>query len=190
MPTFGWPASDILLTCPPGTTAPVVPIGRLAAINGGEVHTYLQKMEEYETAQRLPSCYINDKAWMKNVLHVVGGKDSSENNLFSQYMYNYEVIVEDTLFGGHVETFTKTSSSVIQEANSLRILELFDQGLSYIGYFGHSSATTFEFNLSTPENYHNPGKYPFFHASGCNAGNFYTFDPLRLSGANFTLSEK
>ncbi len=190
VPTYGWPASDILLTCPPGTTAPVVPIGRLAAINGAEVNVYLQKMQEYETAQRTASCNIEDKAWMKNVLHVVGGKDSSENALFGQYMYNYETIIEDTLFGGHVETFTKTSSSVIQEANSQRILELFDQGLSYIGYFGHSSATTFEFNLSNPENYHNPGKYPFFHASGCNAGNYYTFDPLRLSGANFTLSEK
>src|SRR5690606_28232098 len=72
---------------------------------------------------------------------------------------------------------------------SIRIEELFNSGLGLIGYFGHSSANTFEFNLSNPEIYNNSGKYPFFNVSGCSAGNFYIFDPLRMSG-NMTLSEK
>ncbi len=188
--TFGWPPSDVLLACPPGTVSPVVPTGRLSAINGTEVNNYLQKMIEYETAQRTQSCNIGDQAWMKNIMHVVGGKDSSENILFRQYMQTYENIAEDTLFGGNVETFTKTTNSTIQEANSQRILQLFNEGLSVIGYFGHSSATTFEFNLSSPQNYNNAGKYPFFNASGCNAGNYYTFDPSRVTNGNLSLSEK
>ncbi len=32
--TFGWPASDVLLASAPGLSYPVVPIGRIGAING------------------------------------------------------------------------------------------------------------------------------------------------------------
>jgi hypothetical protein len=187
--TFGWPPSDVMLASEPGTCVPLVPIGRLSAVNGNEVHSYLQKVIQYEQVQHTPSPSIADKAWMKNMIHVVGGKDSSENENFRQNMNGYKAIAEDSLFGGYVETFTKTGTGVIQQANSQRIEQLFDNGLGFIGYFGHSSANTFEFNLSNPEVYTNTGKYPFFNVSGCNAGNFYIFDPLRFSG-NLSLSEK
>jgi Peptidase family C25 len=88
-----------------------------------------------------------------------------------------------------VETFKKTSTSAVQQASSQRIEQLFNTGIGFIGYFGHSSASTFEFNLSDPQIYNNAGKYPFFNVSGCSAGNFYVFDQLRLSG-NLSLSEK
>ncbi len=189
VPTFGWPASDILLSAPHGTCRPSIPIGRLAAITPEEVKHYLNKIQEYEDAQRIPSPLVSDKAWMKNFIHVVGGKDSSENTAFRNYMRNYENIAEDTMYGAYVETFTKTSASAVQQAFGNRIEQLFNEGLSFIGYFGHSSANTFEFNLSNPELYHNQGKYPFFNVSGCSAGNFYIFDPIRPSG-NLTLSEK
>jgi hypothetical protein len=58
-----------------------------------------------------------------------------------------------------------------------------------IGYFGHSSANSLEFNLSSPESYNNTGKYPFFNVSGCTAGNLFIFDSLRLIGS-MSLSEK
>ena len=186
--SFGWPASDILLASPPGLCKPLIPIGRIAAINATEINNYLQKVIEYESAQQTPNS-TSDISWMKTFMHVVGGKDSSENIAFKGYMNSYKLIAEDTLFGAHVETFTKTSTSAVQQANSQRIEQLINGGLGFIGYFGHSSANTFEFNLSNPENYHHQGKYPFFNVSGCSAGNFYIFDPLRQSG-NQTLSEK
>ena len=187
--TFGSPASDASLVALPGSTVPIFPVGRLAAVTGEEVNHYLIKVKQYEQAQQTNSPYIADKAWMKNILHVAGGKDADENTLFMQYMNGYKSIAQDSALGGLVETFSKTSSGIIQQANSLRIEELFAEGLGVIGYFGHSSANTFEFNLSNPELYNNHGKYPFFNVSGCSAGNFYIFDPTRLSG-NLTLSEK
>ena len=187
--TFGWPASDVLLVSEPGKVEPVLPVGRLAAISPEEVSNYLTKIQEYESAQQVPSPVIGDKFWMKNFIHVVGGKDSIENQTFRSYMDSYKQTAEDTLMGAHVETFTKTSTGAIQQANSERIEELFNEGLGFIGYFGHSSANTFEFNLSNPEIYQNAGKYPFFNVSGCSAGNYYIFDPTRLNG-NLTLSEK
>jgi len=189
VPTFGWPASDMMLASQPGFVTPITPIGRLGVVNGAEVNSYLQKIKQYEEAQASSSPSIGTKGYMKNIMHVAGGKDSLENVAFKVYMNSYKNIAEDTLFGGRVETFTKTSAGAVQQANSQRIEQLFNEGLGFIGYFGHSSANTFEFNLSNPQVYNNPGKYPFFNVSGCSAGNFFTLDPLRLSGPT-SISEK
>ena len=189
VPTFGWPASDMLLASLPGQSLPVIPIGRLSVVNGLEISNYLTKIQQYEQVQASPSSSIDDKLWMKKAIHVAGGKNNDESFQFQAYMNGYRNIYQDTLLGGNVETFTKTSSNAVQQAASDRIEYLFDQGLGFIGYFGHSSASTFEFNLSDPQIYNNAGKYPFFNVSGCSAGNFYIFDPLRLNG-NLSLSEK
>ncbi len=189
IPTFGWPASDMLLVSEPGTVLPIAPVGRLGVVNTTEISNYLDKVKQYEQVQQTPGSTIESKAWMKNFIHVAGGKDSAENAEFKNYMNYYKAIAEDSLLGAHVETFTKTSAGAVQQANSQRIEQLFDQGIGFIGYFGHSSASTFEFNLSDPQIYTNTGKYPFFNVSGCSAGNFFIYDPLRLTG-NLSLSEK
>jgi hypothetical protein len=187
--TFGWPASDNLLVSPPGVVRPLAPVGRIAAINGTEVGNYLQKLKQYEAEQKRQSPLIGEKQWMKNAMQIVGGKTEDESALFRFYMDNYKATLQDSLFGGKVETFTKTSVAAVQQASSDRITQLFQEGLGIIGYFGHSSANVFEFNLSNPLSYNNTGKYPFFNVSGCSAGNFYTFDPTRLTD-NLSLSER
>jgi Peptidase family C25 len=187
--TFGWPASDNLLAAAPATLIPLIPIGRLATINGNEVGNYLDKIRQYELAQASNSQTIADKGWMKNIIHVSGGKDSTESATFTSYLDQCKIIAEDTLFGAHVESFAKSGTGSVQQANSQRIEDLFKEGLSFIQYFGHSSANILEFNLSSPEVYQNSGKYPFFAVSGCSAGNFFLYNPLRLNG-DMTLSEK
>jgi hypothetical protein len=189
IPTFGNPASDNLLVSAPGTIVPLIPVGRIGAIQPEEVRIYLNKVKEYEQVQKFSSPFIQDKAWLKNAIHVIGGSDSSESNYFQQLMGDYARTISDTFYGAHVETFTKTGSSSIQQANGQRIEDLIKEGVSFIGYFGHSSANTFEFNLSNPGFYDNGGKYPFFNVSGCSAGNYYSFDTLRISGI-MTISEK
>ncbi len=187
--TFGWPASDILLASNPGTYVPLTPIGRLGAVSGNEVGNYLQKMQQYESAQRSAVQTVNNKAWMKNIIHIAGGADSLESASFKAKLDSYKAIAEDTLFGAHVETFVKSSAGPIQEANSNRVNELFKEGLSMVNYFGHSSANILGFNLSNPEDYQNQGKYPFILVNGCLAGNFFEYDPLRVAG-NKSLSER
>jgi hypothetical protein len=189
VPTFGNPASDVLLSSPYGSIVPNIPIGRLSAISGDEVGNYLQKMKEYEQAQASGSQTLNDKLWMKNVVHVIGGSDSSENDLFQFYMNQYKAIIEDTLYGGKVETFSKSSNSAVQLISGQRIEELFNQGISILSYFGHSAANTLAFNLSDPSVYQNQGRYPFFLVSGCTAGNNYIYDPLRITQNNLSISE-
>ena len=81
VPTFGYPASDNLLSCyitsSTPNTIPAVPIGRLSVIFPDEITVYLNKVKEYEATQAISSPLIADKAWMKNVVHVIGADDES-----------------------------------------------------------------------------------------------------------------
>jgi hypothetical protein len=189
VPTFGNPASDVLLSSPYNSIVPSVPIGRLSVISGNEIGNYLQKIEEYEQAQVSGVQTLNSKLWTKTVAHVIGGSDSSENDLFKFYMNQYRKMIEDTLYGGHVETFEKSSNSAVQLISGQRIEQLFNSGIGLFSYFGHSSANTLAFNLSDPSVYQNQGRYPFFSVSGCTAGNNYIYDPTRIAQNNLSISE-
>ena len=190
VPTFGWPASDNLLASADGASPiPLTPIGRISAVTPEEVSNYLDKVKEYETAQRTNPNTIADRAWMKNIILVTGASDIYLGTVLCNYMDSYKQILEDTLIGANVTIFCKNSSNPVEQLSSESITNLFEEGLSLVTYFGHSSSTTLEFNIDNPQNYNNPGKYPIFSVNGCNAGNFFTFNPQRFT-FNQTLSEK
>ena len=190
VPTFGNPASDNMLSSD-NASSPIVstPIGRLSIVTGRELEDYLEKVREYENAQASAPNTIAGRAWMKNVVHVTGSSEPYLGTVLCHYMSSYRQIIQDTLFGGNVSTFCKTSTDPIENLGSERIGHLFEEGISVLTYFGHSSSTTLEFNLDNPNNYNNKGKYPVFFVNGCNAGNFFNYFPQRLQ-VNETLSEK
>lgn len=190
VPTFGNPASDNMLSSNDGASPLILtPIGRLSVVNAKELEDYLEKLKEYENAQKTAPNTIAGRAWMKNVVHVTGSSDAYLGTVLCQYMASYKQIIEDTLFGARVSTFCKTSTNPVEQIGSERIKHLFEEGISVLTYFGHSSSTTLEFNLDNPDVYKNQGKYPIFFVNGCNAGNFYNYFPQRLQ-VNETLSEK
>lgn len=190
IPTFGQPASDNLLAADPGPDQlQKVPIGRLSAINGDEVITYLNKVIEYEQQQAFSSPLINDKAWMKNAVNVIGASDASLGAILTADMNRYKNIISDTFYGANVNTFSKVTAAPVEQASSEKLYNLFEEGIGLLTYFGHSSASTLEFNLDNPETYNNPGKYPVTIVMGCNAGNFFNFNTLRFITKE-TLSEK
>lgn len=190
VPTFGYPASDNLLAADPGLDEiPKIPIGRLSVINGNEVASYLSKVKEYEQQQAFSSPLISDKAWTKNTMHVIGANDGALGDILSASMNRFRDIVRDTAYGANVATFSKLSTAPVEQANAQRIYGLFEEGLGMLTYFGHSSASTLEFNLDNPDAYNNPGKYPLFILLGCNAGNFFNYSLARLSSKE-TISEK
>jgi hypothetical protein len=190
IPTFGWPASDNMLATADGQSSiPQIPIGRLSVVSAVEIEHYLEKVKEYESAQKNSPNTIAGRAWMKNIIHVTGASDSYLGTVLCSYMESYKQIVEDTLIGGNVTVFCKNSADPNEQLSNDRIGQLFEEGLSMVTYFGHSSSTTLEFNLDNPSAYNNPGKYPIFSVNGCNAGNFYLYDPQRFT-FNETLSEK
>jgi hypothetical protein len=190
VPSFGYPASDNMLTTVDGASFQLLtPIGRLSVVTTKEIDYYLEKVKEYEAAQKQSPNTIAGRLWMKNAIHVTGASDSYLGTVLCNYMEAYKQILEDTLTGANVTVFCKNSTNPVEQLSNERISRLFEEGLSLVTYFGHSSSTTLEFNLDDPQNYNNVGKYPVFSVNGCNAGNFFTFDPQRFSYSE-TLSEK
>jgi hypothetical protein len=190
IPTFGTPASDILLAADPGLDVrPKVSIGRLSAISADEIRSYLDKVLQYEQQLVYQSPLISDKAWTKNVVHVIGSGDGTLGDMLTASMNGFSNIIKDTFYGANVHTFSKLTTAPVEQANAAMIYNLFEQGIGMLTYFGHSSASTLEFNLDNPDSYNNQGKYPLFVLLGCNAGNFYTFNLQRLFSRE-TISEK
>lgn len=180
VPTFGSPASDNLFCTEPGNNIPLTPIGRLSVIKADEIIPYLNKIKQYEQTQATGSPLIQDKGWMKNVVHLVGADDPILQGDLGNRMYIYKQIISDTLFGGNVTTFNKNSADAVQQLNNSAMQNLFENGIGLITYFGHSSSTTLDFNLDNPEQYNNTGKYPFMIVMGCLAGNLFDFNLQRL----------
>jgi len=189
VPTFGSPASDNLLTAEGSSSIPLTPIGRISAISKEEVTTYLAKLKEYEQLYDYSSPIVSDKAWMKNVVHVVGASDNNTSSLLTAALDGHRRILQDSLYAANVHTFSKTSADAVQQVASVRLSNLFKEGIGILTYFGHSSSNALEFNLDNPEAYDNSGKYPVFIVMGCNAGSFYNYNVARLSTKE-TISEK
>lgn len=189
VPTFGYPASDILLAS--NTLDPVMNtlISRVSVLYPRELADYLNKVKQYEQAQQNPSQTVDSKAWMKNIVHVVGANDASLDLSLSSFMRNYQSIIEDTLYGATVTNFNKTTTGPVTPIVNSLMSQLFQQGISLLNYFGHSSASSLDYNLDDPTAYNNTGKYPVFLVGGCNAGNLYSFDTTRFSVLG-TLSER
>ncbi len=189
VPTYGYPASDFLLAAEPGTSSPATPIGRLTAITPAEVAIYLKKVKDLELQQQTLSPAIGDKAWMKNIAHIAGAGEEPLASQLVSFLKDYQKMISDTLYGANVSTFAKTTSSFVQQLSDVDLTNLFNQGISLITYYGHSSPTSLEFNLDDPANYNNQGKYPMFFALGCNAGNTFDYTEGRFTQKNF-LSDK
>lgn len=190
VPTFGNPGSDNLLVADDiKVSVPAMPIGRLSVVRGSEIEDYLEKVKEYNITQTTSPNTVAGRAWMKNVVHVTGSSDAYLGTVLCNYMEQYQQIIEDTVFGANVHTFCKTSTNPVEQVSPDKIAQLFNEGITFLTYFGHSSATTLEFNIDDPQNYNNQGKYPIFFVNGCKAGDFFTYYKERLL-FNETLSEK
>jgi hypothetical protein len=189
IPTWGYPGSDILLASNDMNPIPATPIGRLSALFPYEIAAYLQKMQEYEQQIASTTQTIAAKKWMKNVVHIVGGNDASLDQLLTLYLDECKVIAQDTLYGANVHTFSKQTTGPVTPITNAMMSNLWQEGIGLITYFGHSAATSLDYNLNNPEDYNNTGKYPVFLVSGCSAGNIFNYDTSRLTLLS-TLSEK
>jgi flagellar hook assembly protein FlgD len=181
VPTYGYPASDNKLSGNNGVDAvPVTPIGRLSVVSGTEIENYLAKVKEYELAQVASPNTIDGRLWMKNILHLTGVSEPYLGTIICNYMYGYQQIISDTLFGANVSTLCDGNASPVAQVPPGYITTLFQNGFSMMNYFGHSSSSTLAYDLDNPNAYNNAGKYPVFYLNGCDAGDFYVYDALRF----------
>ncbi|CAN5417522.1 hypothetical protein BH10BAC2_BH10BAC2_18210 [soil metagenome] len=189
VPAFGWPASDALLASNDLNPIPAIPVGRLAAISSEEVETYLDKIRVYEQKQQSNTQTIEEKAWMKKMVHVVGANDIPLDAALTMHLDDYKKTIEGPLYGASVFSFNRTATGLQTPYTQSLMINQFNTGLALLNYFGHSAATALDYNLDDPYVFSNAGKYPVFLVNGCNAGNIYSYDTLRFTKIT-SLSEK
>lgn len=176
LPSMGIPPSDNLYTAglkSSDLVTPEIPIGRLAAQTVTEVNDYLAKVQQHET--------VTGVEWRKRVLHFAGGTDANQQVAFQSYLNNYKSIIQDTLYGGRVFDFKKTTTAPIQITISDSVKSHFNNGVGLVTFFGHGSVSGFDQAIDDPSAYNNAGKYPFMIANSCYSGNIHTFNAVSSS---------
>ena len=168
VPTMGVPASDALLSAYIGGSGhgPLLATGRLSALRESDIEKYLSKVKAFEQNEQ--------SEWMKRVLHFVGGKTKREQDEIKRYMADYKSIIEDTLFGGTVTSFYKSTSDPISTSKNDSVRMLINGGVSLMTFFGHGSGYGgFDQDIDVPSYYNNEGKYPLIISNSCYTGNIY-----------------
>lgn len=187
VPTFGFPGADNLLVSDWSKPTPKVGIGRLPVVSPEEVVLYLNKVQSMEASLAQAPATIEARSWTKNILHLGGGGNPGEQQSIRNSLQNMATEIEEGLFGANINAFYKTSLDPIAEASIEGIFETINNGVSLITFFGHSSASGFDFSIDQPERYENVNKYPMMMSLGCYSGNM--FDEFRSIGEDFLLLE-
>jgi hypothetical protein len=172
VPTFGRPGADNLLAATLWDLVSRYPVGRLAITDQDGISTYLSKVKEHDLA-RFTGQSIDEKQWIKNVMHIGGGKSSDEQKDFEITLKYLGEELASSGYGADISFFQKQSTDVIGETESAQIVKLLNEGCGIINYLGHSSATLFEYNINDPSTWENKGRYPIFSAMGCSAGQIH-----------------
>jgi hypothetical protein len=185
LPTMGIPSSDNLITAGirgSHSSSPFIPVGRISAKTNAQVGYYLDKVKSHEAGLKK----VEPDDWHKHVLHFAGGTDLNQQQLFQSYLQSYSVTICDTLYGGKVFNFKKTTTAPIQITISDSVKRLIDYGASIITFFGHGSISGFDQAIDDPNAYSNKDKYPLFIANSCYSGDIHTINANSAS-ENFTM---
>ncbi len=182
VPTYGYPGSDNLLAAEFNKNYPIMPIGRIAAKTWQQVRNYLNKVKSHENYQKY-SQNIDDKMWMKKVIHLVGGSPDIINGIRSslKVMGN---IISNNKFGAYVHTYER-SSGTSQESVTQLITDDIEDGAGIVTFYGHSGVTGGDFNIASIQS----DRYPVFFSLGCYSGNIHT-SILSGQSERFVLDEK
>jgi len=173
LPSFGFPASDNLLTADLGSVVPNLSTGRLSAINESELAIYLKKLIDVEARINQGGQTIADRDWMKQVMHLGGGGNPGEQSSIKSRLARMEDSIVTTQMAANVTSFFKTSTEPIEESRQNAIFDRINDGTSVISFMGHSSNQGFDFSIEDPANYSNFGKYPFMISLGCYSGDAF-----------------
>jgi len=173
VPTYGYPGSDIRFTSGLSGTKyePSIPTGRVAANTPEVLAAYFNKVKETESLSY-------DALWRKELIHLSGGYEPVQQDLFKSYVNGFKTIAEGIYLGGKVETLSKQTNGATEIIN---IAEQINAGKMLVTFFGHSASESTDIDIGKVSDddmgYHNAGKYPMMIVNGCVAGDMYTNNP-------------
>jgi hypothetical protein len=185
IPTWGHPGSDHLLADFNNDNRPELAVGRLSAWNNEEIGLYLEKVKLYEQAiKQAANPNLENTMWKKRALHIAGGRDVAlqAGQLVPQLKVCADIFA-DTLTGGSTHTVAKNTTDPTGTIDGSGIDSVINEGVGHITFFGHASATTFDYNLNNPDGYNPKPKFPIFYAFGCDVSQVFALN--KTIGENY-----
>ncbi len=149
-------------------------IGRIPIRDNETGSFFIQKMAAYESS--------SVAAWQKRLLLLVGGKNDFEQSRLQAHALSWEDHATGIPTGMSPVHFFKTSTAPLDPSFQDSLSFAFKDGTSWISYFGHSAADTWEIVTDAPEDYDNADRLPVVISIGCNTGNF--------AGGRFELTDR
>jgi len=170
VPSYGYPACDQCFTLGLNSDPRrlTIPVGRLSANSDQQVFDYLDKVTTFEDNNDPPA------AWMKNIVHLSGGFNASEQNVLAGYLSGLEPLVDETNpFGGQVTAFRKNNSNIFSTASADSVRTLIENGVTVMNFFAHAYSESFDITIDDPDNYDWNGRYPMVIGNSCYIGNVH-----------------
>jgi hypothetical protein len=180
VPSFGYPASDVLLSSGIITDidVPALATGRIPATNNEEVLLYLEKLKQ---KLNLPK-----EIQQKNIIHLSGGESFSQIDTWAGYMSDLAVIANQSNFGVNILSKKKQILDPKEPAN---IAQNLNDGTSLVSFFGHSGYQIVDLNIDFVTNpllgYANK-RYPVLYFNGCAFNNYFREIPTLSQNWLFT----
>lgn len=172
VPTFGVPGSDNLLFTNFDSRIPWLALGRISANTAEEVSWYLDKVKGYDAQLNLPQT-IEDKFWMKSMMHLSGGGINDYQNA-KRNLDQMATIIEDGKVGAEVTSYYKYNDESPNESFLDETLDRINNGLLIISQFGHGAVSTIDFSIENPDKFNNKDRYHLLMSYGCLTGNCHT----------------
>lgn len=170
LPNYGtigadWPFAML----PNQISAPIVTLGRLAVTQPKDIGHYLDKLKAQERQTREAPQTLEDRAWMRRVIHNSGGR-TDDDPFLRALLGEMKDVLSNNRFGADVLSYYKTSNDPIQMSAFEQMLDKINGGVSLWTIYGHSSTFSVAFEIGQPQNYSNKDRYPFMMVLGCYAG--------------------
>ncbi len=167
VPAFGYAPSDSWYAMQydgPDDWTEVLALGRLPIRSNAEGQLLVQKMRRYEQAPV--------EAWQKRMLLLSGGTTPSEQRLLQNHTATWGAAAGTRPTGMDTLYFAKQSDDVLDTSFQDSLSAAFARGASWLNYFGHSAAQTWEIVTEAPAEFGNAGRLPFVVSLGCQTGAF------------------
>ncbi|HLX11423.1 MAG TPA: C25 family cysteine peptidase, partial [Bacteroidota bacterium] len=168
VPSYGNPPSDNALVCFDTTLTymPYMLTGRIPAETTATATAVVNKIIAYETPPQT--------AWDKQFLFITGGADAGEQysfQLWSNQLSN-SYVAPPPIGGTSIKVY-KNTNAIIDGENKAYLQQLFQGGLVFVNFIGHSGGRIWDVDIGSPYDLQNTGgDLPFVSSVSCNVGFF------------------
>ncbi|MGD0338450.1 MAG: C25 family cysteine peptidase [Bacteroidota bacterium] len=166
VPAYGYPPTDNwYVSFDQDEIIPSLYVGRIPVENLEMANDYVDKLVEYDHYQL--------GNWNKRFLFISGGNTDVEKHSFDgQSMDFIGRFVVPPPIAGIADTIMKTTSSVVDGEHKDRIRAIYNEGVVFSNFIGHSGGRFWAVDAGDPATLQNAGKYVFGSSVSCNVGFF------------------